>query len=61
MNGQAYDLLFEKNAVMVTCKSFHKNKKFIEENSINVKKNNSSNVTLDLDYLASIYFFEITI
>lgn len=56
MSGQAFDLLYEKNAIMVKCKSFHKDEEFMTNHSIKVTKNKEDNVTLDLDYMTSKAF-----
>ena len=52
-HGQAYDLLFEKNAFLVHCRSYHDNKLLIESHAVPIQKNDPKNVIFDLDYMTS--------
>lgn len=53
LSGEAFDLLFEKNCILVKSFSFHKNKKFREKYNLILDKNNEKNVILNLQYMAS--------
>ena len=52
LTGEAFDLLFEKNCILVNTYSFHKNKSFREKYNLILDKNKKSNVILNLHYMA---------
>jgi hypothetical protein len=57
--GEAYDLLFENNAIIVNCSSFDDNMAYKKRHGIRIVKNDESNVNVKLHYMSSKYFFFI--
>ena len=61
--GEAYDLLFENNAIIVNCNSFDDNVAYKKRHGIKIVKNDQDNVNVKLHYMSSkpfIILYHIT-
>jgi hypothetical protein len=51
--GEAYDLLFENNAIMVNCSSIDDNTAYLKRHGLRIVKNDPDNVNIKLHYMSS--------